>query len=492
MDYYPLFLNLKSQACLVVGGGEVAFRKSQSLLKAGAHVTLVAPDITPQLRQLINDEEITYISKGFSPEHLSEKRLVIAATNDSALNRWISKRADEENILVNVPDDLKACRFIVPAIIDRSPLIIAVSSGGTAPLLSRLLRQKLETMIPASYGDLAKFAAHFRDQVKNKFSTLTARRRFWEGIFEGPIANRVLNGQITFAENEFKQALALHAKDEGTKTGEVFIVGAGPGDPELLTLKALRLMQQADIVFYDNLASSDVLNLVRRDAIRVSVAKKKNHHKMTQAKINAAMIEHAKAGKRVCRLKGGDPFIFGRGGEEVEALIDAEVPFQIVPGITAASGCTTYAGIPLTHRDHADTVTFVTGHKKDNGKLDIDFKHLAKDRQTIVFYMGLGNLPEICKRLQFHGLASDIPAAAIEQGTYAHQRVLCSTLKNLASDIEDFDFQSPTLIVIGKVVSLANKLHWFGNPPIQGKCNLASDHLQDKPSLEFIPRFNTA
>jgi len=467
MDYFPIFLKLHNQPCVVVGGGGVAIRKTQSLLEAGARVTVIAPRIESQLTRWVMEGKIDYVSRQFKAADLVGKRLVIAATDDSDTNRHVYEVAEDIGVLANVTDDPDICRFIVPAIIDRSPITIAISSAGNAPVLARLLRQKLETLIPAAYGRLAAFAGGLRGRVKSSLGSLSTRRRFWESVLEGPIAEKILNGQEQTALELFDAQLAEHVNEVPRKTGEVFLVGAGPGDPELVTLKALRLMQQADVVLYDNLVSTAVLDLVRRDATRISVAKKKGYHKMQQADINSELIRLARQGKRVCRLKGGDPFIFGRGGEELEALADAQIPFQVVPGITAANGCASYGGIPLTHRDYADNVTFVTGHRKNNGDLDIPWSSLVNHRQTIVFYMGLGSLPLIGRQLQAHGLSKDTPAAAIEQGTSPEQRIVVGTISNLSEQVLAAELGSPTLIIVGQVVQLAEKLHWFGQPLIE-------------------------
>ncbi len=469
MDYFPIFLKLHNQPCVVVGGGEIAVRKTRSLLDAGARVTVIAPRIESQLTRWVMEEKIDFISRKFQSADLVGKRLVIAATNDTEANQYVYDTAESNGVLVNVADNPDACRFIVPAIVDRSPLTIAISSGGRAPVLARLLRQKLETLVPSAYGRLAEFAGDLRSRVKSSLHSLPARRRFWETILQGPVAEKILNGQEQSAFKLFETQLAQHVNGQRRITGEVFLIGAGPGDPELVTLKALRLMQQADVVLYDNLVSSQVLDLVRRDATRISVAKKKGNHKMEQADINKALIRLAKEGKRVCRLKGGDPFIFGRGGEELEALADANIPFQVVPGITAANGCAAYGGIPLTHRDYADNVTFVTGHRKNNGDLDIPWSSLVNHRQTVVFYMGLANLPLIARQLQSHGLGAETPAAAIEQGTSGNQRIVIGTIGNLAQQVLAAKLGSPTLIIVGQVVQLAAKLHWFGRPPIENE-----------------------
>jgi uroporphyrin-III C-methyltransferase/precorrin-2 dehydrogenase/sirohydrochlorin ferrochelatase len=492
MDYYPIFLKLNEQPCVVVGGGNVATRKIESLLEAGAQVNVIALRINPQITRWVMQGKIEYTNRGFLPSDLKDKTLVIAATDDSDLNHEVFNTAENLGVLANVTDDPDACRFIVPAVVDRSPLTIAISSGGRSPLLTRLLRQKLETLIPSAYGRLASFAGDLRQQVKDKLNSVSARRRFWETILEGPVAEKVLNGQEQSARHAFDQQLQLHSDTQAQVTGEVYLVGAGPGDPELVTLKALRLMQQADVVLYDNLVSKEVLDLVRRDAVKISVAKTKGNHKMKQPDINKELVRLAKEGKRVCRLKGGDSFIFGRGGEELEALVDANIPFQVVPGITAANGCAAYAGIPLTHRDYADNVTFITGHKRNadsevldkNDELNLPWANLINKRQTVVFYMGLSHLQEISKQLQIHGLSASTPAAAIEQGTSHKQRTVLSTIDHLAEDVAKAGLGSPTLIIVGEVVKLAEKLHWYGEAPLQTHRETVADPLESDLPIE--------
>ena len=486
MDYFPIFLKLKNQHCLVVGGGDVATRKVQSLLAAEANITLVAMRLTPLLDQWLQEGKISCRHRESTSTDLYGKSLVIAATASSSLNQRIFAEAEVIGVLANAVDDPDYCRFVTPAVIDRSPLVIAISSGGTAPVLSRMLRQQIETLVPAAYGRLARFAGNFRDRVKSSLSSMGARRHFWEEALAGPIADAVLNGNESEAATLFNSELEKQSHGHTRPEGQVSLIGAGPGDPELLTLKALRLIQQADVVLYDNLVSQPVLNLVRRDALKISVAKEKGHHSKSQEDINSELIKLAGQGKRVCRLKGGDPFIFGRGGEELTALAEAQIPFQVVPGISAANGCSAYAGIPLTHRDHAESVTFVTGHKKHNGELDVPWSSLVNNRQTLVFYMGLTSMPMICEQLQAHGLAHDTPAAAIQQGTSADQQLIVSSLAGLVSAAKKAQLRSPTLIIIGQVVQLAEKLHWFGELSAQSDRAKSSANTDSTESVTFI------
>ncbi|MBD8122965.1 uroporphyrinogen-III C-methyltransferase [Pseudomonas lutea] len=457
MEFLPLFHNLRGARVLVVGGGEIALRKSRLIADAGAVLRVVAPDIGTELRELIDRSGGEQILRGYTESDLNGCVLIIAATDDEPLNAQVSADARQRGVPVNVVDAPSLCSVIFPAIVDRSPLVIAVSSGGDAPVLARLIRAKIETWIPPTYGHLAGLAARFRHQVKGLFPNVQQRRAFWEEVFQGPIADRQLAGQGAEAER------LLQAKIDGdapAATGEVYLVGAGPGDPDLLTFRALRLMQQADVVLYDRLVAPAILELCRRDADRVYVGKQRADHALPQDQINQQLVDLAKQGKRVVRLKGGDPFIFGRGGEEIEELAAHGIPFQVVPGITAASGCAAYAGIPLTHRDHAQSVRFVTGHLK-NGTTDLPWKDLVSPSQTLVFYMGLIGLPIICDELIKHGRSADTPAALIQQGTTVHQRVFTGTLANLPQLVAEHEVHAPTLVIVGEVVTLRDKLAWF-------------------------------
>jgi uroporphyrin-III C-methyltransferase/precorrin-2 dehydrogenase/sirohydrochlorin ferrochelatase len=457
MEFLPLFHNLRGARVLVVGGGEIALRKSRLLADSGAVLRVVAPEIGAEVRELIERSGGEQILRGYTESDLNGCVLIIAATDDEPLNAQVSADARQRGVPVNVVDAPALCSVIFPAIVDRSPLVIAVSSGGDAPVLARLIRAKLETWIPPTYGHLAGLAARFRHQVKGLFPNVQQRRAFWEDVFQGPIADRQLAGQGAEAER------LLQAKIDGdapATTGEVYLVGAGPGDPDLLTFRALRLMQQADVVLYDRLVAPAILDLCRRDADRVYVGKQRADHALPQDQINQQLVDLAKQGKRVVRLKGGDPFIFGRGGEEIEELAAHGIPFQVVPGITAASGCAAYAGIPLTHRDHAQSVRFVTGHLK-NGSTDLPWKDLVSPSQTLVLYMGLIGLPVICEQLIKHGRAADTPAALIQQGTTVNQRVFTGTLANLPQLVAEHEVHAPTLVIVGEVVKLREKLAWF-------------------------------
>lgn len=460
MDFLPVFLTLKNKPCLVVGGGEVATRKITMLLRAGARVYVVARQLNSALTDFCTQQRIEHLGQDFQPIHLADFVLVIAATDDDSLNQLVSQAAQERNIPVNVVDNPQLCTFIMPSIVDRSPLLIAISSGGQAPVLARLLRAQLETWIPSAYSRLAKMAGKFRDPVKRHFKNTEKRRFFWEKILQGPFTEMILSGKDQAAEDYLLQSLQSEV-DEPPK-GEVYLVGAGPGNPDLLTFRAMRLMQQADVVVYDRLVSPEILDLVRRDAVRIYAGKEQSHHVMKQESINQLLVRLAQEGKRVLRLKGGDPFIFGRGGEEIETLASYRIPFQVVPGITAASGVAAYAGIPLTHRDYAQSCIFVTGHLKDDS-IDLDWPVLARPNQTIVIYMGLLGLPILCQQLMNHGLTPDTPAAIIQQGTTQNQKIVTGKLDTLPELAVANNLKAPTLIIVGNVVRLHDKLAWF-NP----------------------------
>ncbi len=463
MDYFPVFLKLKDQACLVIGAGEIAARKIELLARAGAKITVIADRISPTVLSLQQAHNLTLLQKSFSPVDVGEFRLVVSATDNIETNRLVAKTAMEQNIPVNVVDNPELCSFIFPAIIDRSPIIAAVSSGGAAPVLARLLRAKIETVIPPAYGQLADLANRFRDKVKQHIKAPAQRRIFWENVLQGSVAELVFSGKQREAEQQLEQTLREQKQD--TQLGEVYLVGAGPGAPDLLTFRALRLMQQADVVVYDRLVTPEILDLTRRDAEKIYVGKQRQYHALPQESINTLLADLAKAGKRVVRLKGGDPFIFGRGGEEIETLMQQGINFQVVPGITAASGCASYAGIPLTHRDHAQSCIFVTGHLKDNS-VNLNWTQLAAPNQTIVIYMGLAGLENICQSLIAHGSPEDLPIAIIQQGTTSNQRVITGTLATLPSKLAGQDIKPPTLIIVGTVVTMHDRLNWFQTHPI--------------------------
>lgn len=458
MRYLPLFFDLHDKTCLLLGAGEVAARKLALLREAGARVEIVALHCAPEITQALNGDTIRHGATTFTEAQLDGKALVICATDDAALNAQVAACARARAIPVNVVDDPEQCSVIVPAIIDRDPITVAVSSAGTSPVLARWIRSRIEILLPHSIGALARFMGRQRPAVKAALPTVGARRRFWEQFLGGSLPAALAAGQTAAVEAQFAQSLA----GVPPESGRVYLIGAGPGEPDLLTFRALQRLQEADVIVHDRLVPEAIVGLARRDAERIYVGKCRDAHSVPQAEIGALLIRLAQEGKIVARLKGGDPFIFGRGGEEAQALAAAGIPFEIVPGVTAAAGCAAFAGIPLTHRDHAQSVRFITGHTQD-GKLSLDWAHLAHGKETLVFYMGLGATPEICLQLQQHGLPSHTPAALVEHGTTARQRVRLGTLASLPNLIAGA--ASPSLLIIGEVAALHEQLAWFqGNP----------------------------
>ena len=458
MDFLPIFLAVRDEPCLLVGGSQAAEPKARLLLRAGARLFVVASTLTPGLRELTFDARVTWHRRAFRDSDIDGVRLVIVATDDDALCTAITTSARQRGIPVNAVDRRSLCSFILPSILDRAPLVAAVSTGGVAPILARILRARLETIIPADLGRLARFLGEVRPTVLRKITDSTLRRRFLEEVVDGPIGEQVLAGREDDARGALESALA--GFEGASAAGEVYLVGAGPGDPDLLTFRALRLMQKADVVVYDRLVSKAVLDLTRRDAERIYAGKQPGYHAIPQHEINDLLARLALAGRRVLRLKGGDPFIFGRGGEEIETLAALGIPFQVVPGITAASGCAAYAGIPLTHRDYAQSCIFVTGRRKIEEET-LDWDSLVRPNQTVVIYMGLAGLDTICNGLLRHGLPPQTPAALIEQGTTAAQVVHTGTVRTLASIIEGERPRAPTLVIVGEVVRLRDKLAWY-------------------------------
>lgn len=456
MDHLPIFMALKGRPVLVVGGGTIAARKADLLLSAGAEVTAIAPEVGGEMERLVASGRVRMQRGLFSPEQIIGHRLVIAATDDEAVNQAVFRACEALQIPVNVADQPDLCSFILPAIVERGPLTLAVSTGGRSPVLARHLKARLETLIPSGYGLLADLLGRYRPVVKRRFAVLDDRRRFWERLLDGPIVEMATAQQMQAAEALLERSL-LESPAERRTAGEVWLIGAGPGDPDLLTLKALRLLQSADVIVHDHLVPESILQLARREAERICVGKRKNHHTLPQEDINTLLVSLARQGLRVARVKGGDPFVFGRGAEEMEEVVVAGIPCLAVPGITAASGCSAYAGIPLTHRDHAQSVRFVTGHTRADD-MGLDWPALVAKGQTLVFYMGVGNLARIAELLQAHGMSPDMPAAIVERVSLPAQRVLEGTLESLPRQALDWQPKSPSLVVVGEVVRLRRRM----------------------------------
>jgi uroporphyrin-III C-methyltransferase/precorrin-2 dehydrogenase/sirohydrochlorin ferrochelatase len=481
MKLYPLFVDLSQRAVLVIGGGEVAERKIAALVGAQAQVTVNAPELTSQLRRWVDEGRIAYRADAFHESWLDRVWLVVAATSDRELNALVASLAGLRRIFVNVVDDMALSSFHVPAVIDRAPLTIAISSGGEAPMLARLLRERLEALLDQSLGSLASLAARLRNRVRKRLPDMAARRRYYEQLFAGSVAALLRQNRPQAARQE---AVRILDAQDVANAGSVVLVGAGPGDPGLLTLRALRAMNEADVILHDRLVSAEVLGLARRDATRIEVGKQAGLHHATQQQIHAQLLEHARAGRRVVRLKGGDPFVFGRGGEELEFLRAHGIPYEVVPGITAAVACAAYAGIPLTHRDHAQSVRFVTAHCRSSMDT-LDWPALAQERQTLAVYMGVGELASLQARLLAHGRAGTTPFALIENGSRPDQRVVTGTLAQLAARASGYEVQSPALLILGEVAALAHQLSWFGAPPV----GAAVSQLQPEPrSRRSLPQ----
>jgi uroporphyrin-III C-methyltransferase / precorrin-2 dehydrogenase / sirohydrochlorin ferrochelatase len=460
MKFFPVFFNLKDRSVLVVGAGEVALRKIELLQRAGANVTVVAPQSHVEVSALAAAKSINFHLREFLPEDLTGANLVIVATSHRAINRWIANLCESKAIPVNVVDDLEASRFIVPAIIDRDPVLVAVSTAGASPVLARRVRERLEALLPKRIGAAAVWLRSLRKAAQATLRDATARRRFFEELVDGKAMRRFMDGDEKGARQIAQQLLQSSSRSPRA-AGEVTLVGAGPGDAELLTIKALRALQDADVILYDRLVSAEVLDLARRDARRLCVGKAAGQVGSTQDEINALLIDLARQGLKVVRLKGGDPFIFGRGGEELQALADAQIDFAVIPGITAAVGAAAYAGIPLTHRDYAHSVTFVTGHADKDGK-EPDWRALAASNSTVVFYMGLARLEYIVAKLIEHGAKANLPAGLIAQATRADQRVISATLSTVGAAALQANLTSPVLLIVGEVVALQGSLAWFG------------------------------
>lgn len=457
MEQFPIFLNLNNFPCAVVGGGDVAFRKASALLKAQAELIIISPEVCDELKQLIDDNQLTWINQSYQDKLIEDMRLVVAATDDENVNAQIYTYCEAHKILINTVDSPKYCRYTTPSIVDRSPILIAISSAGMSPVLARRIRATIESSLPQALGEIAEYAGSLRSRVKKAFSTLDQRRTFWENFFSSSIVSRFRQLK---AEQKEQIVSDLIANEQ--VQGEVWLVGAGPGDEELLTIKALQKMQLADVVVYDRLISQKTLDLARKDADFICVGKQKNYHLKQQAEINDLLVKLAQQGKKVCRLKGGDPFIFGRGGEELETLVEHQIPFQVIPAVTAAAGCASYAGIPLTHRDYARKVVFVTGQNSKAGDHP-DWQALVRPYQTLVIYMGLTRAQLIKDELIRHGMDKNMPVAIVEKGTTREQKVHIGTLDNLPALTSDQQISSPALLIIGEVVKLAGTLNWF-NP----------------------------
>ncbi len=453
MDYLPIFVDLRDRLVVVVGGGVVAARKIEHLLKAHARVRVVSPELTEELAVFRDAQRLEHRARPFAPEELDGAQLVVAATDEEAVNEAVSQAARSRGIWVNVVDDAKRSLFIFPAIVDRSPLIVAIGTEGSSPTLARRVRTQIEALLPERLGELARYASRWRGAVKSALPQLPERLRFWDRFFAGPVAAQLLTGHLQGADEVMQAELNAARSASGTRQGEVYLIGVGPGDPDLLTLRALQLLQQADVVLYDRLVSEAIIGRARRDAEKINVGKLPGNHDVTQTRINELLVEHAQRGLRVARVKGGDPFVFGRGGEELQVLREAGIATVVVPGITAGLGAAASSGIPLTQRGMAQSVTFVTATGAQGSSLN--WAGLAQPNQTVVFYMSAAQLDHIVERLGAHGLPGAHPAALVERATWPDQRVLPTTLAGIGQLARRANLKSPTLLIVGEVTALA-------------------------------------
>lgn len=460
MDFLPVFLNLRDRAAVIVGGGAIAARKAELLASAGPKLTVISIECHASMRELITRNGWRHEARAFREADLDGAQIVIAATDDAAVNEAVYGAAEARGIPVNVADQPELCSFILPAIIDRSPAIIAVSTGGRSPVLARYVKALLERQLPFGLANFTDVLGRWRRRVQASLPGVEQRRRFWQQIIDGPVGEQALAGANEATDQAIATALDSWETGAENSGGMVYLIGAGPGDPELLTLRGHRLLQRADVVLYDRLIPTRLLELCRREAELIYVGKQAASHVVSQQTIGELLVEHAQAGRCVARLKGGDPFVFGRGGEELEALISAGIDFQVVPGISAANGCAAYAGIPLTHRDHATGVSFWTGHMKD-GELNLPWTRMQPEHHTHVFFMGLRSLPVICQQLIAHGAAAQTPAAMIAAGTTTAQEVVVGDLASLPELAQHAELPSPALLLVGGVVTLRSQIDWF-------------------------------
>jgi len=457
MEYLPVFAQLKGRSCLIVGGGSVAERKVAQLLLASAKITVLSKNMTKRLKELHGEGKIKYEVGPFSRANLAENWLVIAATNDQSLNKEVAKAAEAEKRLCNVVDDPELCSFIMPAIVDRDPITIAVGSNGQSPVISRWVKGIIESALPARLGVFGQLAGRWRGPVREAIEGTEQRRRFWEHVIAGPIPEQIFAGQDCV--NALDATLKQWKEKTDSHAGQAYIVGAGPGSPDLITLRGRQLLSQAEVVLYDRLVSTEVLAYARRDAECISVGKTPEQPSITQKQINRLMVQLVKEGKRVCRLKGGDPMVFGRAGEELDALAKAELPFQIVPGVSAVEGCAAYAGIPLTHRDIAHSVILTTGQTQD-GIVDLNGFNPG---QTLALYMGVAKYTAAEKQLIDNGHNPDTPVVIVERGTTTEQRVISTVLKSLTKATKKFEISPPALLLVGETTRYAERYSWFAS-----------------------------
>ncbi len=473
LDRLPVFLRLAGKRCLVIGGGVVAERKVRLLLRTGATVTVLAPTATDALQRFADKDSVMWLRESYRDVDMGEYWLIIAATDDESINHEIAEAAEAAGRYCNVVDDNALSSFILPAIVDRSPVVVAIGTDGTAPVLAQRLKSQIEAWLPQRIGELAAQAGRWRELVSKGFDSLSERRRFWQRFFAGPIAGHLLAGRQQAAEKAMRAELLGEATRSNGPAGEAWIVGAGPGDPGLVTLRGQQLISQADVVLYDRLVSAPVLDFARKEAEMISVGKRPGSKLMSQTAINDLLIKLVRQGKRVCRLKGGDPFVFGRGGEEALALAEADLPFQVVPGITAALGCAAYAGIPLTHRGISGSVTLATAKLDDD--VGPDWPRLLNSGHTLALYMGVNSVAEIRRQMLAHSVSNDMPIAFVENGTTNQQRTIISTVGNMQTDSAKAKISSPAMLFIGAAIRTAERLQWFNGQSVAAEFSTQLD-----------------
>lgn len=460
MDYLPVFLDIRDKKVIVEGDGTLAARRAERALSAGAEVILFSTNPGDEVNELMGHARMTHFAREPEEGDFAGSVLAYGATENPVRDERLQRWAKAAGALCNIADAPDLCDFIAPSIVDRSPITVAISTSGAAPVIARILRARLEAMLPASLGRLAEFASGYRERIAQTVKSGTARRRFWENMIDGPAGDSYLFGNETRAREMIEEGLECASRDDCLTQGEVFLVGAGPGDPDLLSFRALRLMQRCDVVLYDRLIGDGIMSLVRRDAERIFVGKQASNHAMRQEDIQELMVKLAEQGKRVLRLKGGDPFIFGRGGEEIETLAQHNIPFQVVPGVTAAAGCGAYAGIPLTHRDHAQSCVFVTAHGRDGARNE-EWPGLVRPGQTVVVYMGLSGIHEWKDALAAANVDPGTTVAVVDNGTRSNQQVVTGTIETIADEVHKAGLRGPSIGILGSVVSLRDKLNWY-------------------------------
>lgn len=469
MASFPIFLDLGTAKPLVVGGGHLALAKVRLLLKRAARVDVAAASTGIELRNLVDDGRVIVIGATVNELDIQGRPLVISASGDDAEDARISAIARSLGVPVNVPDRPHLCTFSLGAIVDRGSVTIAIGTEGAAPVLATQLRARLERDLHPRLGRLADIARDYRPAVAEHLAPGMARREFWEDIFSGPAASAILDGDESRGRARIDQRLSNEDLSE-PRSGRVSLVGAGPGDPELLTLKAVRALKSADVILHDGLMGDGVLDHARREAAIISVAKAKGRHSHTQAEINALIVAYARQGKTVVRLKGGDPTVFGRGGEELEILRASGLPVEVIPGITAATAVAASLQIPLTHRGISRSVTFISGHAAGDGAPDfdqLDFAALAGTGATLAVYMGLATSAAFGQKLLQSGWSPATPVIAVARVSQPGERRIATTLDILAAATSGVGLSGPALLLVGEVASLsvAGVIEQFANAP---------------------------